>query len=344
MSLPCRPTRTQNQTATGWLGRRLHRFVAIGFGCAAIALAVSLTVGAHDAQSADTKIAYIGWSSIKITEPEFDFGGEGFLAGAPTQQGRLDWYIVDGRIQPILEGYLHLKDAGGLCGRMRMDYYANGILLTTKFGREICAPDDKRFIGKYHMDEYMSNKLDEVRVSIEKLTADKKWTIVGSHSRKLIPLRLDVKITEDGFDFGGRTFAVGVPTNSAEVIWTWDQGQVHPRVVGTLHINNAATACARLRIEYFDVTHTRLTEQFSGKMCAPDNQHYIKEIDLDAFKDNALTHLRIELQTLGADDTWRTIGSANSTYALYLDPNASYTVVLGGGSLNWGENNCDLCR
>lgn len=26
----------------------------------------------------------VGWSSIKITESGFDFGGEGFVAGAPT--------------------------------------------------------------------------------------------------------------------------------------------------------------------------------------------------------------------------------------------------------------------
>ncbi len=194
------------------------------------------------------------------------------------------------------------------------------------------------------MGEYMSNKLDEVRVSIEKLTADKKWTVVGSQPRKLTPLREEVKITEDGFDFGGQTLAAGVPTNSAEVIWTWEQGQVHPRIVGTLHINNAATACARLRIEYFDVHHTRLAETFSGKMCAPDNRHYIKDIDLDFYKDNALTHLGIELQTLGADDNWRTVGSVNSSYAIYFDPNASYSVRLTEGSWNGGQNNCDLCR
>ena len=79
-------------------------------------------------------------------------------------------------------------------------------------------------------------------------------------------------------------------------------------------------------------------------MCAPDNRHYIKDIDLDFYKDNALTHLGIDLQALGADDNWRTVGSVNSSYAIYFDPNASYSVRLTEGSWNGGQNNCDLCR
>lgn len=95
----------------------------MGFGFVPIALACSLTIGTPNAYSADAKMAHIGWSSIKITEPEFDFGGEDFLAGVPTQQGTLDWYIGDGRINPILDGYLHLKDARGT-----LRTYANGLL------------------------------------------------------------------------------------------------------------------------------------------------------------------------------------------------------------------------
>lgn len=262
----------------------------------------------------DPKATWIGWSSIKITESGFDFGGETFIAGAPTDDGWLDWLLVDGQLTPSLSGHLHLNDVRDLCARMRMDYYVGGRLWTTKTGGQVCASDDKHHEWNVTLADYTSNKIDEVRVSIEKLTAMKDWTIVGSQRQKLGPVRDKVKITEDGFDFGGRTFIGSGPSNSGEVIWTWSGGQVSPRLIGTLHINNAATACARMRIEYLKKDDTRLAEKFGGKVCAPDNRHHHWDVDLEPYSDSKLAYVKISLQTLGADDTWRTAGSTTSHY------------------------------
>jgi hypothetical protein len=76
---------------------------------------------AHAASRTDLKGTWIGWSSIKITEPGFDFGGETFVVGAPTDDGWLDWFLVDGQLTPSLTGHLHLNDVRELCARMRMD-------------------------------------------------------------------------------------------------------------------------------------------------------------------------------------------------------------------------------
>lgn len=137
---------------------------------------------------------------------------------------------------------------------------------------------------------------------------------MGSQRQKLGPVRNKVKFTEDGFNFGGKTFVGSGPTNSGEVIWTWGGGQVSPSLTGTLHINNAATACARICIEYFREDDTALADRFGGKVCAPDNQHHHWDVDLEPYSDGKLAYIRISPHTLGADDTWRTGGSTASHY------------------------------
>jgi|GEM_PF-1346718 len=268
----------------------------------------------HAASLTDLKATWIGWSSIKITEPGFDFGGETFVAGSPTDEGWLDWFLVDGQLTPSLTGHLHLNDVRELCARMRMDYYVGGRLWTTKYGGQVCADDDKHHEWDVFLNDYSSSKIDEVRVSIEKLTASKDWTIVGSQRRKLTPVIDKVKITEDGFDFGGQTFVGSGPTHSGEVVWTWSGAQVSPHLKGTLHINNAATACARMRIEYFKEDDSRLAEKFGGTVCAPDNKHHAWDVDLEPYSNNKLAYIKISIQTLGADDVWRTVGSTTSSY------------------------------
>lgn len=257
---------------------------------------------------------WLGWSPIKITESGFDFGGETFVAGAPTSYGWLGWYLEDGQVRAALFGHLHLDDVRDLCARMRIDYYVGERLWHTEYGGQVCAPDDTHHRWEVSLNEYRSSKTDKVRVAIEKLTATKDWTIVGSQSQPLSPIHHKVKITEDGFDFGSEAFALGAPTGSGEVTWTRSGAQVNPRLNGTLHINNAASACARMRIQYFRVDDTQLAEKFGGTVCAPDNRLHSWSVDLEPFSDNLLAYVKIGLQTLGTDDAWRTIGTVKSEY------------------------------
>lgn len=262
----------------------------------------------------DSNAYWLGWSPIKITEKGFDFGGKLYAAGAPTTYGWLGWYMENGQLRPALYGHIHLDDVRDLCARMRIDYYTGDILWTTKYGGQVCAPDDKHHSWQVSINEYSNSKIDKVRVSVEKLTATKDWAIVGSETQVLKKIHDKVKITEDGFDFGGRTFVAGAPTDSGEVIWTWSGAQVSPRLTGTLHVNNSASACARIHIEYFKVDGIALAEKFGGKVCAADNKHYVSDIDLEKYSDNKLAYIKIGLQTLGTDDKWRTIGTATSHY------------------------------
>ena len=261
---------------------------------------------------------------VVIDKNKFDF------------KGTLEWDFVyeNGQMAPHLTGEIDLKDAGGQCGRMRMDYYGGAhLFLTTRYGGEVCAKGDSRQSWTVDLTPYESNKVNEVKVSIEKKTASKDWSILESRTVKFEPVHDKVKITEDGFDFGGETFVAGAPTNSAEVTWVWKEGKVTPQVSGRLHINNAASACARLHLEYF-TAEGLVADKYGEKFCASDNSHYYNDVDLSKYSDGKLTSITINLQTLRADGTWKTIGATSSTFAVpKCDEPPCGTFRLSGGSI-----------
>lgn len=257
---------------------------------------------------------------FKINKDKFEF------------DGKLKWTIEDGVVKPYLGGELYFEDAGGLCGRMRMDFYGgHHALLTTKYGGTQCVKVEKRQGYTVSLLSYESNKVNEVKVSIEKKTASKDWTIIGSETVKLSTVHETVKITDDGFDFGGQTFVLGVPTTGGDVAWTWNEGKATPRVTGTLHINNAASACARIRIKYFTNDDVLLEKKFGGKKCAHDNAHHTWPIVLGPYGNGKLHHITVSLQTLGADDNWRTIGTDSSSYRYVPDPPGGPRTSIKGG-------------
>lgn len=283
----------------------------------ALAIIVSANLFMATPSFANHPPTWIGWSSIKITASGFDFGGETFLAGGLPDAARLSWNLSNGQIHPVLDGYLHLNNVRELCARIRIDYYGGPILLSSDYGQQVCAPDGKHYVAHVNRDVYASTKINQIRVSIEKLTATKEWTTVGSQTITLGPIEDRVKITKDGFDFGGDTFLVGAPTNSGVVTWVRSEGRVTPRLVGTLHINNAASVCARMRIAYLSATATLLADEFGGTVCAPDNHHHSWAVDLAPFGHHELVSITIHLETQGTDGMWRTVGTAESQYAMY---------------------------
>lgn len=270
----------------------------------------------HSTQAADSLPAYyIGYSDIKITEKGFDFGEESFIAGAPTYAGEIYWYLIDGKISISLLGYLHLDDVRELCGRMRLDYYGGKhVLISTEYGGQVCADDDKHHSWSVGLNPYSNSKINEVKVSIEKLTATKDWTIVGSQSRKLSAVHDKVKIAEDGFDFGGKSLIAGVPSEAGDMAWSWDGVNMVPHLTGWLHINNSATACARVHLKYLDKMDDLLTDKYSGKFCAASNDHYVKKIDMSPYTDPRIASVRVSIQTLGTDGQWHTAGGTGVGY------------------------------
>lgn len=286
---------------------------------AALTLAAAAPAPSALAEGRPTVDTFIGTHSLKITATGFDFGGADWFAGAPVGPAKVNWYIVDGQMRPSVDGTLFLNDVSGQCARIRVDYYAGaGIRWNTAYGNEVCAPDDRLRAYTVDLGPVTSSKIDEVGVAVEKKTASGDWQTIGSQRMKLGTIHTPIKITGDGFDFGGSAFAFGAPTQAAQIAWTWSEGKLTPRVTGTLHLNNVAGACARLRLEYTSNRLEEMAVEFGGKVCAPDNAHHAWDVDLKPLSDARIHQLEVTIQSLGPDGTWRGVGTDWKTYVIGL--------------------------
>ncbi|MGB0909223.1 MAG: hypothetical protein ACPGYT_02580 [Nitrospirales bacterium] len=250
------------------------------------------------------------------TDDGLDFGGKGFAVTSPTTSGQLNWQFRCGEMSADLEGYLHLKGMDGFCSRMRMDFRTHAhTLLTTKYSNQHCPQDNQHHVWPVDINfvtspnHFSSDKLNEVKISIERLDASGLWKAVRSEVFVLPTIQKDVYIVADGFDFGGKAFFAGGPTNTGDATFIWSGGKVTPRVTGTLYINNAAGACARMKIEYYQDDSIGIEKwvksKYGGKVCAINGNKLHKwSVDLSPYGHDKLSRIKVAIETLATDGKW----------------------------------------
>lgn len=82
-----------------------------------------------------------------------------------------------------------------------------------------------------------------------------------------------IKLTDNQVDFGDNIYIAGVPLGFGSVQWSLDDGFYTPRLVGTLHINNASGKFVRMHMGYYDSAGGHLYTDHSVKLHASDNKH-----------------------------------------------------------------------
>jgi hypothetical protein len=259
--------------------------------------------------------AVIDTDDLKLTSTGYDFGSSGFALGAPTGSGEIHFHLESGQIRPHVLGTLHLNDADGTCSRMRLQYRDDGGgLLRTEFGGTVCVTDDAHHAFSVDLDPYSDAPIDRVDVAVMKQTATGEF-VAASSTFVANTFADSVKITEDGVDFGSSSFSLGAPTGSGSISWGLDDGAVTPHLTGTLHFNNSSGVCARMNLRYLTESGAFVTERAGGTVCASDNGHHAFSVDLDPFESNKVGKVTIQLQTLAANGSFTTAGSATASIA-----------------------------
>jgi hypothetical protein len=272
-----------------------------------LTLVLAATAAAAFAGSAQA--AVIDTDSVELNGTGYDFGNSTFIAGSPTGGGDLEFDFSNTKLTPRLEGTMHVNDADGTCARMRLQYKdASGDVLATEYGGTKCVEDDQHHEFSVDLDPYADDSIASVKVSVQKQTAT-GWSTVDSSTYEADTHDDNVKITEDGVDFGSSSFGVGAPTGSGEIDWDLDDGDVTPRLTGSLHLNNSSGVCARVNLRYLTEAGTFLTARAGGSKCADDNGHHSWSVDLDPHTSNKIGQVRVQLQTQGNDGSWNTAGS-----------------------------------
>jgi hypothetical protein len=260
--------------------------------------------------------AVIDNDPVQLLANKFDFGDNTFAAGAPLGSGNVAWDYSTGVVSPQVTGTLHLRNAAGLCGRMRLEQYDRaGALLFTTVGGTVCAADNAHHTFAVSLNPAGNALTDNVLLSIERTSAA-GWTTAASASVTANTHDDAVLIAPGGgAGFGGAGWLFGAPVGSGSVSWNLENGSLKPHLRGTLHLVNNAGLCARMNINYLTDAGAFITSRPGGTVCAPNNNPFAWTVDLAPYRD-VLGQVEIELQTLNAGGAWATVGSQTVAVAL----------------------------
>ncbi len=261
--------------------------------------------------------AVIDNDPVQLLSNKFDFGDNTFVAGAPTGSGNVAWDYSLGIVSPQATGTLHLRNAAGLCARMRLDQFSRaGALLATTFGGTVCAANNAHHTFAVNLNAPGNALTDNVLVSIERTNVGGGWATAASASVTANTHDDAVVIAPGGgMGFGGPGWLFGAPVGSGSVSWNLENGSLKPHLRGTLHLVNNAGTCARMNINYLTDAGAFITSMPGGTVCAPNNGAFAWTVDLAPYRD-VLGQVEIELQTLNAGGGWATIGAQTVAVAL----------------------------
>jgi hypothetical protein len=246
------------------------------------------------------------------------------------ENGTVDWHFANGTYDAQLTGTLRLDNANGSCARMRLEYFHNNASITTRYGGTVCAPDGNPHQYDVDLDPYSDPTIDLLKVSVEKQTASggSSFSIVESTYVSPSTWPDGIEITSKGVDFGGGTFSTftSEPTEYGSVYWNrGDSGEITPRLMGYIWLNNVAGLCARMNLKYYTESGTYLTEKPGGSGCAPDNNLHAISVDLQPYTSTQVGKVTVQLQTQGTNGSWNLVGSQT------VDIGVEYVLTGGGG-------------
>ncbi len=274
-------------------------------------ITAALAIAAVGAFAGSAQASVIDYDDVRLTSLDYDFGGSGFAFAEPVGSGEIHFHHENGgRIRPHLLGTIHLNDADGTCGRMRMEYYnAAGSWLNTSYGGSVCVTDDQHHSWSVDLDPYSAVGIDSVRVSVQKETVS-GWSTTTSLTYGVDTHSDTVEITEDGVDFGGYTWSLGQPTTPGGMEWLLStNGYVTPILRGYIHLNNSSGVCARMNLRYLTESGSYITSRAGGTVCSPDNGHHYWSVSLMPYVSTEIGQVQVQLQTLGTNGTYTTAGS-----------------------------------
>ena len=279
-------------------------------------LTLALAVAATVAVAGPAGASVVDTDRPKLTGTGYDFGSLGFVAGAPTGGGRLEYHLRNGEIEPRLTGTLHVNDADGTCARVKILYRDRGddSLTDPAYSPTQCVDDDERHWYAVDLDGYADDAIDNVKVSLQKQTAS-GWSTVESETYPVDTADDEFKITEDGVDFGDHSFELGAPLGRGAVEWELDGADVAPRLHGALHLNNSSGVCARMNLRYYAAGGAFLTARASDEFCADDNGHQARTINFRPHESDKIAKVKVQLQTQASNGSWNVAGSRTVSIA-----------------------------
>jgi hypothetical protein len=106
-----------------------------------------------------------------------------------------------------------------------------------------------------------------------------------------------VRLTDSQVDFGDSTFVLGAPIGPGSVTWSVVGGFYTPRLVGTLHLDNADDVYARMHLDYYDGAGGYLYTQHGGTVQASGMGHQSWSVNISPSTPLQIVRVRVCTET-----------------------------------------------
>ena len=119
---------------------------------------------------------------IKLTADGIDLGDDWWGVGGPLGSATVSWAPgEDGAITPRVNGSLYLNNMAGVCARMKIYYWsADEDLFATKYGGQVCSPDNGLHSWTVDLAPFTSTQIDDVYVAMETEGTNGSWNQVDN--------------------------------------------------------------------------------------------------------------------------------------------------------------------
>lgn len=119
------------------------------------------------------------------------------------------------------------------------------------------------------------------------------------------------RLTHARHDFGVN-WTLGAPRNGGYLDWDLTAGRTTPELSGYHYLTDRE--CGRVRVEYYNDSHTLLGSRNGPKHCAPGNGKTQWWTEINSFDSTTVTHVHVLLQDETSNNSFTTVESRTEDF------------------------------
>jgi hypothetical protein len=284
---------------------------------AAMAVMIVAVIGWGTPAHADLRT--IDTDGVKVNEVGFDLGAGAYNNNQLDDNATVEWLVDENDITANVFGILQLSGVFNECARVRIDYYTPvSVWLHDEHGGTVCATTNGQHRWSFDQDDYTSEDVGKVKVSIEILLPNGLYAITGSAWATLNEyIDTTVRVAEAdgggvwGIGFGSQAWGQGNPIGNGEIHWHLSGGDIRMHLLGFLHLESAGGDCVRMRMDYYeddgpdaDALSDYITTDWGGTVCALDNSHHVWSVDQDDYIGTTIRYVKVSIEEQTGPNSW----------------------------------------
>jgi hypothetical protein len=139
-----------------------------------------LEFGVWQRQDEDSLEVHTGSDDFVVLAQGIDIGGPGWAGTEPANDADIYWNFDQGQFTPEIDAWLHMRNMGGDCGRIKARFLADdGTLIDSRASTPRCPADNQHYDWVADVPAYSSGLIAQLEV-VAQTRAGGQWNNAGS--------------------------------------------------------------------------------------------------------------------------------------------------------------------